>query len=126
MDPNPSMIVELVGNVGAIGIVIWLVIRTTNHTIPRLAKQHEDSIEKQRSDFKEIISKTSEAFENGLEKQRQDYKDLSNQSRQDHLLSLKDHRDFFGQQIERERESSSTQNRELVEAIKDLKNKIEK
>ena len=124
MEANPNLILELVGNLGAIGIVLWLVVRTTNHTIPRLAKQYEDGLEKQRSDSKDQNDKAAKVFETSLEKQREDYKTIANQSRQDHLLSLKDHREFFGQQIERERASSSENTKGIIEAIKELKTEI--
>lgn len=45
------------------GFVMWLVWRTTNHTIPRLAMSFEQAVERQRQDFKEMIQQQRNDFE---------------------------------------------------------------
>lgn len=55
-----SIMVDLISALGPMGFVFWLVWRTTSHTIPRLANDFRDGIEKQRQDFKEMLSKFQE------------------------------------------------------------------
>lgn len=50
-----TLLMELVTALGPMGFVMWLVHRTTTHTIPRLAKSFEQSVERQRVDFKEMF-----------------------------------------------------------------------
>lgn len=46
---------NLISNLGAMGFVLWMSFRLTNHTIPRLATQFEEAVERQRQDFKDIL-----------------------------------------------------------------------
>lgn len=99
MPDDFSFIIDLVGNLGALGFIFWLVWRTTNHTIPRLASSFEDALKLQREDFKVVTAQERQDFHN-------------------HVVS---HRDFFAAQMERERQVNSQQIDKLVEALKDLK-----
>ncbi len=76
-----ALFLDLFSNLGAIGFIFWLTWRTTNHTIPRLAKSFEDSVKVNREDFKET-----------LKQQRDDFKVL-----------IEQHREFFSRQLEAER-----------------------
>jgi hypothetical protein len=65
-----SFVVELVSQLGSMGFILWLVWRTTNHTIPRLAKSFEDSTKEARNDFKEILALERGAFLEALKSER--------------------------------------------------------
>lgn len=71
---NYDVMFNLVSNLGALGFIFWLVWRTTNHTIPRLA----------------------EDFKNGLKEARDDYRATAKQQRDDLCK-------FFAEQLASER-----------------------
>lgn len=96
--------ISLLSDLGAMAFVLWLVWRTTNHTIPRLA----------------------EKFEEGIEKQRQDFKAQSEKERSDFAALLAEQRTFFSAQIEREREFSCRQTDSIVETLKELVREVRK
>lgn len=56
-----EILTQLLTALGPMGFVFWLVWRTTSHTIPRLARSFETGIEKQRQDFKEILTNYRES-----------------------------------------------------------------
>ena len=87
-----SFIVELISQLGSMGFILWLVWRTTNHTIPRLAETFERGVREARADFKEILA----------------------QERQDFLHALGHEREFFEKQIE----SKSREVTTVVEILK--------
>ncbi len=68
---DASTIVQLIGDLGALGFILYLVHRTTTHTIPRLADQYLKAEEIARQDFKEILSQQREDFRAELERERQ-------------------------------------------------------
>jgi hypothetical protein len=70
-----DLLTSLVSALGPMGFVMWLVYRTTNHTIPRLAKNFEEALDRQRMDFKEIISNQRADFARELERERDISKD---------------------------------------------------
>ena len=51
-----NAIVGLVGDLGAMGFILWLTQRLTSHTIPRLASGFADASKQQRDDFREALS----------------------------------------------------------------------
>lgn len=53
---SAKIMIDLIAALGPMGFVFWLVWRTTSHTIPRLAQRFEEGIEKQRQDFKDMLS----------------------------------------------------------------------
>lgn len=69
--PSLDLMTQLVSALGPMGFVMWLVYRTTNHTIPRLAKSFEDAGDRQRSDFKEALNDQRDAFSREMERERQ-------------------------------------------------------
>lgn len=78
---EPGTIIEIIASLPALGFVMWLVHRFSTHTIPRLAKDNAERQTQQRADF--------------LESQRI--------SREDFRAILKDQRDSFCAELERER-----------------------
>lgn len=70
-NPPLDLMTQLVSALGPMGFVMWLVYRTTNHTIPRLAKSFEDAGDRQRSDFKEALGDQRDAFSREMERERQ-------------------------------------------------------
>ncbi len=81
MNPDVSFFVDLVGNIGALGFIFWLVWRTTNHTIPRLAQSFEESVDKSRADFREELKEQRVDFRNMLAEQRTFFADHMDQCR---------------------------------------------
>ena len=45
----------LVSNLGAVGLIFWLVWRATNTTLPRMALDFENSLKAERCDFREML-----------------------------------------------------------------------
>ncbi len=90
-----NFFVDAVGNVGALGFIFWLVWRTTNHTLPRITKSFEESVERGRQDH--LAS---------LQKQRDDFRDM-----------LGDQRDFFADRVDAEKRQTD----KLLETFKILK-----
>jgi hypothetical protein len=78
---DASFFVEIISNLGALGFILWLVWRTTNHTIPRLA----------------------ESFEKGIKEAREDHRVSLDQQRQDFRESLGESREFYAKQLETQR-----------------------
>jgi hypothetical protein len=68
---DAQILISLVGDLGALGFVFWMAWRLTNHTIPRLAAQFEAATDRQRADFKEMLSTQRDAFSNMMERERQ-------------------------------------------------------
>jgi hypothetical protein len=68
-----DLMVQLVSALGPMGFVMWLVWRTTNHTIPRLAKNFEEALDRERADFKSIITDQREDFRRELDREREIY-----------------------------------------------------
>jgi len=66
-----GMLLQLVGDLGSLGFILWLVHRTTTHTIPRLAKEYMTGEERLREDFKSILNQQREDFMKALERERQ-------------------------------------------------------
>lgn len=78
-----GFVVDIVSNLGAVGFILWLVWRTTNHTIPRLAKNFEDNIKDARTDFRETLNQQRIDFRESLRDQRE-----SHESRIDSIIEL--------------------------------------
>lgn len=68
-DPG-AILTDLVSALGPMGFVMWLVWRTTHHTIPRLAKSFEDAIDRQRADFKEMAMHQRQDFAREMDRER--------------------------------------------------------
>jgi hypothetical protein len=50
--PEFDPMFNLVSNLGALGFIFWLVWRTTNHTIPRLAEDFQKGLKEARDDYR--------------------------------------------------------------------------
>ncbi|HSC15014.1 MAG TPA: hypothetical protein VLI71_07845 [Gammaproteobacteria bacterium] len=58
-EPAPAalnLLTQLISALGPMGFVMWLVHRTTTHTIPRLAKSFEEALDRERADYKAALS----------------------------------------------------------------------
>lgn len=102
MGEEGKLLVDLISNLGSLGFVFWLVLRTTNHTIPRLARSFEESLKQSREDFRDLQIRT-----------RDDFREI-----------LEETRSFFAAQIERERQFNEVQVSKLIEALKELKGSV--
>ena len=69
--PSLALLSQLISALGPMGFVMWLVWRTTNHTIPRLAKDFESAMDRERSDFKEALAEQRTDFMRALERERE-------------------------------------------------------
>ena len=67
---SPELLTQLVSALGPMGFVMWLVWRTTNHTIPRLAQAFEEAIERQRTDFKAMMKEQRDDLHRFLEREQ--------------------------------------------------------
>ena len=50
----------LVSNLGAVGLIFWLVWRATNTTLPRMAASFEKSLREERCDFRSMLQEQRE------------------------------------------------------------------
>lgn len=58
-------------NLGAFGLVAWLVKHTFTHTIPRLAKEFREQLDAQRTAFSAELKDQRAAFREELREERQ-------------------------------------------------------
>ena len=63
---QPESIINLAGNLSAIGFVIWLAHRLTTKTIPDMTDAFTQATERQRSDFRETLQQQRKAHEEML------------------------------------------------------------
>lgn len=106
-----NIFVELIGNLGAMGFIFWLVHRTTTHTIPRLAENFEQASKEQREDFRKI-----------LESQREDFKMQIDTQRAACMEMVRQARDQFGDEMKREREFHKEQLERYIGALREAEN----
>ena len=99
MNVDGGMLVELISNLGTFGFVLWLVHRTTTHTIPRLAAENAARQEVQRTDF--IAAQV--------------------QTRDDFKGALTDQREAFQREMEREREVHGKHIDQVITAIREVR-----
>lgn len=71
MGGDAQMLMSLIGDLGALGFVLWMAWRMTNHTIPRLAKSFEDATDRQRNDFKEMLKEQRDSCATMMERERE-------------------------------------------------------
>jgi hypothetical protein len=90
-----NILVDAAGNLGALGFIFWLVWHTTNHTLPKITKSFEESVERGRQDHL-----------SALQKQRDDFRDM-----------LGEQRDFFEDRVDAEKRQAD----KLIDAFKILK-----
>lgn len=80
---EPSELNTLLGvgsNLGALGFIYWLVWRTTNFTLPNMAKT-----------FEETLEKTQNAYDAAIDRHRVDFREV-----------LTEQREFFSERIDSE------------------------
>jgi F0F1-type ATP synthase membrane subunit b/b' len=68
---STELLATLVANFGAVGIIMWLVYRTTTKTIPDMVAVHQVSLEQARDDFKAMLAQQREDFHRELERERE-------------------------------------------------------
>ncbi len=70
-----ALMSELIKVLGPIGFILWLVHRTTTHTVPRLAKESMEAQERARQDFKEMLTHQRETFLSEIQREREVYRE---------------------------------------------------
>jgi len=75
----------IVSNLGAVGLIFWLVWRTINTTIPTLVSSFEESQKQARIDFRESLK----------------------EQRKEHGEQLEEHREFYADQVKLCREHAT-------------------
>jgi hypothetical protein len=93
--------VEIAGYMVVLGLVTWLVRRVFTHTIPRLAADYKESLEKQQAIFTEHIDKQQELFQAALSQQRTDFKEALTLERTDFKEALREEREHIGKRLDR-------------------------
>lgn len=71
MELDTGFFVTLIGDLGSLGFILYLVHRTTTHTIPRLAAEYMQSEQRLREDFKIILTEQRGDFLGALDRERQ-------------------------------------------------------
>lgn len=59
---QPDSLIGLVGNLGAVGFVIWLAHRLTTRTIPDMTETFTAATERQRDDFRAALDAQRKDF----------------------------------------------------------------
>ncbi len=54
--------IELAKTFGPMGIIMWLVFHTTRYTLPNMAKTFEDSLQRQRVEFRQMSQQQRNDF----------------------------------------------------------------
>lgn len=85
---STDILMELITALGPMGFVMWLVHRTTTHTIPRLAKSFEDNIRNQRDDFKEMMTQQRSDYERLHVQQRADFERMTQRLQESHIAQI--------------------------------------
>ena len=70
-----GMAVDLVSDLGALGVVFWLVFRTFSHTIPRLSNDFKTAVKESRDDFKETLREQRADYHTAIEAQQNYFAD---------------------------------------------------
>lgn len=65
---QPDSLIGLVGNLGAVGFVIWLAHRLTAKTIPEMTRTFTSATERQRDDFRATLKDQREAYETSMQR----------------------------------------------------------
>lgn len=65
-----ELILNFVGNFGALGLIFWLVWRTNSYTLPKIIADFEKSVTEARTDYKEMLTAERDDFKNILDDQR--------------------------------------------------------
>lgn len=68
---DATLVTQLISAFGPFGFVMWLVWRTTNHTIPRLAQSFEAALDRQRAEFREYLQQQRADFERMIVREQQ-------------------------------------------------------
>ena len=74
---QPDALINLAGNLSAVGFIIWLAHRLTTKTIPEMTERFQKATESQREDFRQT-----------LEKQRADFADFHKREHDAHESRL--------------------------------------
>lgn len=64
---QPDAVINLAGNLSAIGFVLWLAHRLTTRTIPDMTQKFIDATTAQRDDFREALKDQRNAHEARLQ-----------------------------------------------------------
>ena len=99
---NIGPFVQTGGALTAFGLIAWLVRRVFMHTIPRLAKGYEQSLESVQNRFYEELRLSRSDFKEELRAQREDFKE-----------QIKAERDTFCNHLEK-----------MTDAIKSLEDAV--
>lgn len=98
---DAANVAEIAGYITVLGLVTWLVRRVFTHTIPRLAKDYKESLERQQDLFTAALDKQQETFHEALALQRSDFKDALLQERTDFKEALREEREYIGKRLDR-------------------------
>lgn len=99
-------IIELVGGISAFGLLAWLVRRTFTHTIPRLAADFKEAMDRLLSFARDELKATREEFRQEQREQRADFQNALKNLRDDFKSEIQ----YLGQRIDR-----------LSDAVRDAK-----
>ena len=98
---DAASVVEIAGYITVLGLVTWLVRRVFTHTIPRLAKDYKESLERQQDLFTAALNKQQEMFQTSLTEQRSDFRESLSQERIDFKEALREEREYIGKRLDR-------------------------
>lgn len=98
---NTQMIVSLIGDLGAMGFVLWLTWKLTNHTIPRLAKEFQEGVAAARKDFKDLLHEQRSDYKESLQQQRSDFREMFQAQRTDFETMMEREREVHGEHVDR-------------------------
>lgn len=94
-------IAEVTAYATVLGLITWLVRRVFTHTIPRLAADFKESLDKQHACFSAELKNQQDLFQQALAQQRDDFQTALKDTRTDFKEFLRDERDLRERLCER-------------------------
>jgi gas vesicle protein len=75
MDKELSDLIKSIAELGALSMIFWLVRRVFTVTIPRLASDFKQALEKQEDIFRHEMAVLRDTFKDELREQRKDFRE---------------------------------------------------
>ena len=67
MNESLETFINLSGNLGAVGLVFWLMVRMTSHTLPKITKSLEVALATQSKTFERILDEQRTFFKERMD-----------------------------------------------------------
>ena len=79
---NPELLASLVADIGSVGFIVWIAHRLTTHTVPTLARENREALERQRADFRAALADQRRDLLDALDKNTKAVNDVAQEVRE--------------------------------------------